>query len=256
MDGKGTRLEEIEHDFGINKSRMMAKLDYIQSATGLFLALFVWAHLFLESSILLGKDAMYNVSKLLEGEFVFGEPYPIIITIIAIIIGLILFVHAVVAARKFPGSYKQYKVFKSHTLRMNHLDTKLWFIQVATGFVLFFTATVHIYVVMSHPAEIGPYLSSDRMIKEWMLPLYVLLLITSVLHANIGFYRLSIKWGWFEGKNAKKSRKILQKIRNISIVFFIGLGLLSIFNYAKIGLEDTRPHTGERYIPTHETEVK
>ena len=247
MDGYLSRLEEIEHDFGVKKSRTMAKLDYIQSATGLVLALFVWTHLFLESSILLGKDAMYFVSKLLEGEVIFGESYPLIIVTLGVSIATVLVIHALVAVRKFPGNYRQYRVFKGHAIRMHHLDTKLWFVQVVTGFILFFTASIHLFVVTTHPLDIGPYLSSDRMVHEWMAPLYVLLLITSVLHANIGLYRLSVKWGWFEGANPKKSRKILQKIRNYSIVFFILLGLATIFTYVQIGLEDGRAHNGERY---------
>jgi len=256
MDGCQSRLEEIEHDFGVKKSRTMAKLDYIQSATGLILALFVWMHLILESSILFGKEAMYFISKLLEGEIIFGKSYPIIISILGVSIITILVIHALVAVRKFPGNYRQYRVFKGHAIRLNHLDTKLWFVQVVTGFILFFTASVHLFIVTTHPADIGPYLSSDRMINGWMAPLYILLLITSVLHANIGLYRLSIKWGWFDGKNPKKNRKILQKIRDISLVFFILLGLASIATYVKIGLEDGRSHSGERYIPTHEIEVQ
>ncbi len=256
MDKCNTRVKEIEEKFHIRKSRTTAKLDYIQSATGLVLALFVWAHLFLESSILLGKDAMYFVSKLLEAEPILGKPYPIIITVLGLTISTILVVHALVAARKFPGSYKQYKIFKSHSIRMNHLDTKLWFVQAATGFILFFTASVHLFIVTTHPADIGPYASADRMVGEWMAPLYVLLLITSVLHANIGLYRLAVKWGWFDGRNPKKNRIILQKIRNISIVFFILLGLASISSYVKIGLEDGRAHNGERYVPTYERGVE
>ena len=53
------------------KSRLPAKLDYIQSFTGGFLALFMWAHMLLVSSILISKDFMYTVTKLLEGSFIF-----------------------------------------------------------------------------------------------------------------------------------------------------------------------------------------
>lgn len=253
MDKCLSRVQEIEEKFSVRKSRTTAKLDYTQSATGLILALFVWIHLILESSILLGKDTMYKVSKLLEGEPIFGQPYPIIVTIIAVFIAIVFLIHALVAIRKFPGSYKQYKIFKAHAKRMNHLDTKLWFYQIVTGFMLFFLASVHIFIVMTKPSYIGPYASSDRMVAEWMAPLYVLLLIAAVLHGTIGLYRLSVKWGWFEGKNPKKNRKILQKLRNILIVFFLTLGLLSIATYVKIGLEH-KDNVGERYVPTYITE--
>jgi fumarate reductase subunit C len=41
------------------KSRWPAKLDWLQSASGLVLGLFMWGHMFFVSSILLGKDAMW-----------------------------------------------------------------------------------------------------------------------------------------------------------------------------------------------------
>jgi len=255
MDNCLSRVQEIEEKFGVKKSRTTAKLDYIQSATGLILALFVWAHMFLESSILISKDAMYEISKLLEGEPIFGQPYPIIITFIAVFVTIVFVVHAVVAVRKFPAGYKQYKIFKAHSIRMNHLDTKLWSLQVWTGFFLFFLATVHLFIVMTHPADVGPFASSDRMVSEWMAPLYVLLLISAVLHATVGLYRLCIKWGWFDGANPKQNRKILQKLRNILIVFFLSLGLLSIATYVKIGIEH-KDKVGQRYTPTYISEVK
>ena len=111
---------------------------------------------------------------------------------------------------------------------------------------MFFLGSVHLYIVMSQPGDIGPYASSDRMVTEWMWPLYLLLLIAVVLHAAIGMYRLSLKWGWFEGKNAKKSRKVLKKIQYGLIAFFMTLGLLSIATYMKIGYEH-QDRAGERY---------
>ena len=48
-------------------NRWPARLDLIQSGTGLILALFMWAHMFFVSSILISHDAMYWVSKMFEG---------------------------------------------------------------------------------------------------------------------------------------------------------------------------------------------
>ena len=44
-------------------SRWPARLDLMQSASGLALVLFMWAHMFFVSSILLGADAMWTVTK-------------------------------------------------------------------------------------------------------------------------------------------------------------------------------------------------
>ena len=68
---KSQQTLEVEH--GVRKSRIPAKLDYIQSMTGLILALFMWGHLLLVSSILLGKDVMYTVTKFLEGKMILGS---------------------------------------------------------------------------------------------------------------------------------------------------------------------------------------
>ena len=45
-------------------SPIPARLDLVQSLTGLALALFMWTHLILVSSILLGKDAMLFVTQM------------------------------------------------------------------------------------------------------------------------------------------------------------------------------------------------
>ena len=65
----------------VRKSRLPARLDFVQSATGLVLALFMWGHMFFVSSILLGKDAMWTITKLFEGYFVFGRAYPGIVSV-------------------------------------------------------------------------------------------------------------------------------------------------------------------------------
>ena len=51
---------------------------YIANAVagGVLLTLFVWVHMLFESSILLGKDAMYAVTRMFEGVPLFGKPHP------------------------------------------------------------------------------------------------------------------------------------------------------------------------------------
>ncbi len=45
------------------KSLWPARLDWLQSASGLILALFMWGHMFFVSSILISKDAMWTITK-------------------------------------------------------------------------------------------------------------------------------------------------------------------------------------------------
>ena len=61
-------------------SRWPARLDLVQSLSGLALALFMWGHMFFVSSILLGKDVMWTVSRACEVQLAMqgkGEAIPI-----------------------------------------------------------------------------------------------------------------------------------------------------------------------------------
>jgi fumarate reductase subunit C len=69
---------------------------------------------------------------------------------------------------------------------MRHEDTTLWLWQVATGFALFFLASVHLYVMLSKPDRIGPFESADRVWSDHFWPLYIVLLLAVELHAGIG----------------------------------------------------------------------
>ncbi len=233
------------------KSRLPAKLDFIQSFSGGFLALFMWAHMLLVASILVSKDFMYTVTKLLEGSFIFEGGNPLLVTLIGIVIFIVFIVHAALGMRKLPGSYRQYKIMREHSKSMNHDDTKLWFIQAFTGFAMFFLASIHLYVIITNSADIGPYESSDRVWSEYMWPLYILLLLAVEFHGTIGLYRLCVKWGWFDGKNPKETRKTLKKVKWALTIFFLVLGFASLAAYMKIGMENAKNGTvGQKYTPT------
>lgn len=231
------------------KSRIPAKLDYLQSATGLILGLFMWGHMLLVSSILISKDFMYTITKLLEASFIFEGGNPLLVTFAGIVIFTIFVIHAAMGMRKLPSSFKQYQVMKAHANYMDHEDTKLWFIQAFTGFAMFFLGAIHLYIITTNSDAIGPYASADRVWSEWMWPLYILLLLAVEFHGTIGLYRLCVKWGWFDGENPKESRKTLKKIKKILTYFFLILGFTTLLAYMKIGM-DHADKKGERYQPT------
>ncbi|GGD42276.1 fumarate reductase [Malaciobacter pacificus] len=232
------------------KSRLPAKLDYIQSFTGGFLALFMWAHMLLVSSILISEEFMYTVTKLLEGSFIFEGGNPLLVTIAAAFIFVVFIVHAAMGMRKLPGNFKQYQVMRAHAKNMGHDDTKLWFTQAFTGFAMFFLGSVHLYIIMTNSADIGPYASSDRVWSEWMWPLYILLLLAVEFHGTIGLYRLCVKWGWFDGDNPRETRKALKKVKWGLTVFFLVLGFASLAAYMKIGMEQVeRNNVGNKFQP-------
>ena len=216
--------------------KMPARLDFLQSFTGLILALFISGHILFESSILVSNEMMYKVTIMFEGYYFFGETYPGIISFLAGAIFIIFISHAAIAIRKFPSNYKQYKIIKQHTKQMHHSDSSLWIIQIITGFIMFFLGSVHLYIMMTQPSNIGPYASSSRVVDEFMAPLYFALLLSVVSHAFIGLYRLALKWGFMEGRDAKKSRATFKVILKSMIAIYLILGLLALTRYINIGL--------------------
>ncbi len=231
------------------KSRMPAKLDYIQSATGLILGLFMWGHMLLVSSILISKDFMYTITKLLEASFIFEGGNPLLVTFAALAIFVIFVTHAAMGMRKLPGSFKQYQVMKAHANNMGHEDTKLWFTQAFTGFAMFFLGSIHLYIIMTNSDAIGPYASADRVWSEWMWPLYILLLLAVEFHGTIGLYRLAVKWGWFDGNDPKAARAKLKAWKKGLTYFFLILGFTTLAAYMKIGM-DHADKVGEKFQPT------
>ena len=187
-------------------NRWPAWLDIIQGVTGLALVLFMWVHMLMVSSILLGKDAFYVVARMFEGQYIFGRPYPLLVSLIVAFIFVLFAVHALAAIRHMPNSYREYRSFWQHSRSLRHADTTLWLLQVITGLLMMFFASVHLYGMFTHPGEIGPYASADRVVTGVMWPLYLLLLFAVELHAGIGIYRLALKWGWPAGKNPPYSQ--------------------------------------------------
>ncbi|WP_456450204.1 fumarate reductase cytochrome b subunit [Hydrogenimonas sp.] len=221
----------------LHHSRVPAWLDFTQSATGLLLALFIVGHIVFEASILLGPDAMEKMTLFFEGYYLFGERHPGIVGAMAAGVFALFIVHAFLAMRKIPSTWRQYRAFRDHMARFRHEDTALWMVQVVTGFAMFFLGSVHLYTMMTEPQKIGPYLSAQRVVEGWLWPLYLLLLFCVVLHAFVGLYRLAMKWGWFEGKNYRRSRKVMKNLMRLGIVAYLLLGLASLGTYVGIGLD-------------------
>ena len=232
------------------KSAWPARLDLAQSATGLALVLFMWGHMFFVSSILLGADAMWTVTRFFEGYFFFGKSYPWVVSIVVAGVIALVAVHALLALRKFPANYAQYATYRGHMKMLRHEDTTLWFWQVVSGFALFFLASVHLYVMLSRPDRIGPFESADRVWSDHFWPLYIVLLLAVEIHAGIGLYRLAVKWGWLAGADADAARKRLKRLKWAITVFFLALGFATLAAYVKIGIEH-QDRYGERYVPAH-----
>ncbi len=225
-----------------------ARLDLLQSASGLVLALFMWLHMAFVSSILLGNDAFWVVARFFEGYFILGRAYPGLVSLFVAGVLALIVLHAALALRKFPADWRQYQAFWRHSRTFHHGDTRLWLAQVATGFALFFLAPVHLYQMLAHPDLIGPFASADRVWSGRLWPLYLLLLFAVEVHGGVGLYRLAVKWGWFEGRDSARTRRRLKRAKWAMTAFLIALGLLTLAAYIRIGI-DHAPNVGERYTP-------
>lgn len=219
------------------KSKMPARLDFIQSATGLFLGLFMWLHMFFVSTILVSEEFFNSVVHFLELRFVYDNPIMSYITsFLAACVLIIFIIHAGLAMRKFPINFRQFQILRTHTKMIKHEDTTLWWVQAFTGFVMFFLGSAHLIIIITNADKISGVMSADRVINHFMWAFYIVLLICVELHGSIGLYRLCVKWGWFEGKDAKASRKKLKTAKWVISVFFLALGALSLAAFIKIGL--------------------
>jgi succinate dehydrogenase subunit C len=230
------------------KSRWPARMDLTQSLSGLALGLFMWGHMFFVSTILLGNDAMWIVAKAFEGYFVFGRSYPWLVSIVVGSVAALIVLHAFLAMRKFPANWRQYHAFGEQRRMLRHEDTTLWWVQVLTGFALFFLAFPHLYQMFMHPADIGPFQSGGRFFDGRWWPLYLVLLFAVELHGGIGLYRLAVKWGWLQGDDPDVGRARLKRLKWVLTVFFIVLGLATFAAYMKIG-RDLQGQPGAVYTP-------
>lgn len=242
------------------KSRLPARLDWWQSATGLFLALFMIAHMFFVSSILISPKLFDWMVGMAELDFIFGHRIPVITSIVVFIVLVVFVSHAFLALRKFPINYKQFLKMRTHITLMKHTDTTFWWIQAMTGFVLFFLGSAHLFVIMLSPNSpdaligVGSVASSLRFVEQHFWILYLFLLIAVELHGGIGLYRLAVKWGWFDqwGKTPEGTRKILQKVKTGMTIFFLTLGFATFGAYIKYGIQISNSQERMQKLNTHD----
>ncbi|WP_282110614.1 fumarate reductase cytochrome b subunit [Shewanella algicola] len=207
-----------------------ARADRLQSASGVLLGLFLIMHLHFESSILLGKEAFYQVAQFLEGGIFSetGHGFPILTQIFSVVMLLVVLIHAVFALRRFPTQIGQWRALRQQMKFLPHEDTKIWFWQMISGFLLFFLVPVHLFTMITNP-EIGPHLSAERVVFQNAWVLYVLLLPAVTIHAIFGLYRVSVKWGLITQRFA------LLKLAKVMLAYLMVLGVASLVAYIIIG---------------------
>src|ERR1051326_6759748 len=105
MDNSVDVIAGVGLDQRARKSHWPARLDFAQSASGLFLGLFMWGHMAFVSTILISNDAMYWVTRMFEGEPVFGRRYPGLVGAIVALATALFVLHGLLAMSNFPAHF-------------------------------------------------------------------------------------------------------------------------------------------------------
>jgi Succinate dehydrogenase/fumarate reductase, cytochrome b subunit len=237
LDLTNTLTRTAGADALTRRRRWPARLDLLQSVSGLALAVFLILHSFTVGSLLFGPHVFESILSVTDGTLLVGRPVPALHGLLAATIAVLVAVHAALALRKFPEGYRQYRTFRDHVQTMRHSDTSLWYWQVVTGFLLFFLVTVHLYMMLTQPDKIGPVEATTRIVQGRVWLLYVLLTPIAQFHSLVGLYRLALKWGWVGADDPVKARKQLRRVLWPAMAFFIGLGLLTLASEIRVGLE-------------------
>ena len=203
---------------GLPVGKLSAYLDWVQMLTGAALILFMWSHLILVSSILLGPGVMNALAWFFEATYMAQVGGPLIF--------LTFLVHFVLAARKIPFNTAQQRVMLSNAQRLRHGDTWLWVVQAVTAMGILIMGAIHLWVVLTN-LPITAEKSAARIQTGFWFVFYLFLLPMVELHVGIGFYRILVKWGFVD----RNSRWTIKKKENLLTAIFIGIGLLSLLRY-------------------------
>jgi len=199
-------------------SRASAYLDGLQMLTGAGLILFMWSHMILVSSVILGPGVMNALAEFLEETYMaqVGGPF----------IAFSFLLHFVLAARKVPFRVEQQSSIWKLGRQLKHVDTWLWMVQAFTAMVILIMGSTHMWTVLSD-FPITAEKSAARIQGGFWLVFYLILLPMVELHVGIGFYRIAVKWGFIR----RKQRKGFKKFENMLTAFFILIGLITLARF-------------------------
>jgi len=199
-------------------SRASGYLDWLQMLTGAGLVLFMWSHMILVSSVLLGPGVMNTLAHFFEATYMaqIGGP----------LIGFAFLLHFVLAARKLPFRMQEQQTIWAHAKTLRHTDTWLWLVQAGTAMIILIMGAIHMWVVLTD-LPISAAKSAARVSDGWWLMFYLILLPLVELHVGIGFYRIGVKWGVVKRSNRGKAKRA-EKIVTIGMIC---IGLLTLIRF-------------------------
>jgi fumarate reductase subunit C len=261
MAKAGTSKEITHHEGELTAARERArrqwKLDAISTGTGIFLAIFMWGHMFFVSSILTGERGFNWISDLFE-HYWLAQPTLVLVTIV-------FFVHFITASRKIPAklaerrrvkklgddiSQSEWNISKEDRKELEkvrpHKETSLWIWQVRSGMIILALGSVHLFVVMADVVQrtfnIGEGLGINaaetmERVQGGMWILYAILLYAVEVHAGIGLYRVTVKWGLgvrIPIIGSRITRSMAQKMERIVLWFFLIIGFITLLVMADV----------------------
>ncbi|WP_029894311.1 fumarate reductase [Desulfohalovibrio reitneri] len=199
-------------------TRRDAYLDWLQMLSGAALVLFMWCHLILVASVVIGPSVMNAIAEFFESTYMAQVGGPLIF--------LLLLFHFVLAARKIPFRAEGQTTIIRHARMLRHRDTWLWLVQVVSAMVILIMGAIHMWVVLTD-LPITATKSAERIQGGFWLVFYLVLLPMVELHVSIGLYRLGVKWGFIRSDN----RAAAKKAEGILILLFIAIGLLALIRF-------------------------
>ncbi|WP_027184763.1 fumarate reductase [Desulfovibrio inopinatus] len=203
-------------------SKRDAYLDWTQMLSGAVLILFMWSHMILVSSVVIGPGAMNALAYFFEATYMAQAGGPIIF--------LIFLLHFLLAARKIPFRSDGVKIAVGHARMLNHRDTWLWLVQVITALVILVLGAIHMWVVLTD-LPITAAKSAARMQKAPWFLFYLILLPMVEMHVSVGFYRIGVKWGFITSGNRDKAKKFEYTLFGI----FMFIGIITLIRFVTLG---------------------
>lgn len=199
-------------------TRTSAYLDWLQMLTGVGLVLFMWSHMILVSSVVIGPGVMNTIARFFEDTYMAQVGGPLI--------ALVFLFHFVLAARKIPFRLEEQKSIWAHARTLRHRDTWLWLVQAGSAMLILIMGSIHMWVVLTD-LPISAAKSAARVSDGFWLTFYLFLLPLVELHVGIGFYRIGVKWGFIK----RKDRSGMKKFKNILSIGFICIGIITLIRF-------------------------
>ena len=193
-------------------------LDWLQMLSGVSLILFMWCHMLLVSSVVIGPGVMNAIAWFFEATGMAQVGGPLIF--------LVFLAHFVLAARKIPFRFDGQKTIWQHARMMHHGDTWLWVIQIVSAMLILVMGSIHMWVILTD-LPITAAKSAARIQGGFWAVFYLFLLPLAELHVGIGFYRIGVKWGFVQDRQRGK----FKRSENLLTLMFICIGLITLIRF-------------------------